>query len=218
MSGWHIMVFVLVVLFLIGQIRVGADVRYGQEGVRVQVRVGTVKITVFPRKPSAQKNKTEKTVKKAAKADESQENAGKDKKAGKKLSIDQILDLAKQFVPLALEAAGCFWSKLVMDILEISVVIGSNDPADAALLYGQANAALGAVWKPLNQAFHVKNGRGHVEVDFNSQSTTLYVHTALSIKIGQVLWLGIHFGIKALMRFLQFRKIQKAKQQERKAV
>ena len=70
----------------------------------------------------------------------------------------------------------------------------------------------------MNEAFHVRDGRGHVEVDFDHPNTTLYVHAALSIKIGQALWLGIHFGVKALKRLLKFRKIQKAKQQERKAV
>lgn len=218
MSGWHILAFLLIILFLIGQIRIGAEVRYGQDGAQVQVRAGLLRITLFPRKLTEQKKKPSKAENKTAKEKDVQKQAGKDRKKGKKLTVDQILDLAKQFVPLALEAAGCLWSKLVMDILEISIVIGGNDPADAALLYGQANAALGAVWKPLNEAFHVKNGRGHVEVDFDNPNTTLYVHGALSIKIGQVLWLGIHFGIKALKCFLEFRKIQKAKQQERKAV
>ena len=218
MSGWHILALVLIVLFLIGQIRIGADVRYGQDGAQVQARAGIFRIALFPRKPSEQKKKPSKAEKKTTKIKSVQKQTGKDKKDGKKLTVDQICDLAKQFVPLVLEAAGCLWSKLVMDILEISIVIGGNDPADAALSYGQINAALGAVWKPLNEAFHVRNGRGHVEVDFDNPDTTLYVHAALSIKIGQVLWLGIYFGVEALKRFLEFRKIQKAKQQERKAV
>jgi hypothetical protein len=218
MSGWHILALVLIILFLIGQIRIGAEVRYGQDGAQVQARAGIFRITLFPRKPAEQKKKPSKSEKKTTKVKSVQKQSGKDKKDGKKLTVDQICDLAKQFVPLVLEAAGCLWSKLVMDILEISIVIGGNDPADAALSYGQVNAALGAVWKPLNEAFHVRNGRGHVEVDFDNPDTTLYVHAALSIKIGQVLWLGIYFGVKALKRFLEFRKIQKAKQQERKAV
>lgn len=218
MSGWHILALGLIVLFLIGQIRIGAEVRYGQDGAQVQVRAGVFRITMFPRKPAEQKKKSLKSEKKTGKVKTVQKQSGKDKKDGKKLTVDQIFDLAKQFVPLALEAAGCLWSKLVMDILEISIVIGGNDPADAALSYGQVNAALGAVWKPLNEAFHVRNGRGHVEVDFDHPNTTLYVRAALSIKIGQALWLGIHFGVKALQRLLEFRKIQKAKQQERKAV
>ena len=218
MSGWHILALVLIVLFLIGQIRIGAEVRYGQDGTQVQARAGVFRITLFPHKPAEQKKNPSQSEKKPGKAETVRKQSGKDKKDGKKLTLDQIFDLAQQFIPLALEAAGCLWSKLIVDMLEISIVIGGNDPADAALSYGQVNAALGAVWKPLNEAFHVRDGRGHVEVDFDRPNTTLYVHAALSIKIGQALWLGIHFGVKALKRLLKFRKIQKAKQQERKAV
>lgn len=217
MSGWQIFILILFILFLVGQLRVGADVRYGQDGAIVRVRIGAFKITLFPRQAAQKEKKPKRATKKAVKAAQGHDDA-KEKKQGKKLTMDQILDLAQQFVPLLLEAASCFWSKMVMDILEISVTIGSRDPADAALLYGQANAALGCVWRPLNEAFHVKNGRGHVGIDFDSESIALYVHMALSLKIGQIFWLGVCFTGKAMGRFFQYKKVQKAKQQDRKAV
>ena len=46
---------------------------------------------------------------------------------------------------------------------------------------------------------------------------TVYGLASLSIKIGQILWLGVYFGCKALWGFLAVRGRQKQKQQQRKA-
>lgn len=210
MSGWTIFLLILLALFLLGQLRVGVDGQYREEGLQVWIRLGSVRLKVYPTKPKPE-GKPKPKPKPKKKEQPKQEK-------GKKLTLEDILELARQFVPLALEAAGCFWSKLVVDKLDIRIVVGSNDPADAALLYGQLHGALGAVWQPLTQAFHVKEGRGRVEIDFNSSSITLYFHGALSLKLGQILWLAIHFGVKALVRFLRFSKVQKANKQARKAV
>lgn len=207
MSGWTMLLLILLALFLIGQLRVGVEGQYGEDGLQVRIRLGPVRLTVYPTKPKPEgqsKPKPKPKPKLRKKERPKQEK-------GKKLAREDLLELARQFVPLALEAAGCFWSKLVMDKLDIRIVVGSDDPADAALLYGQLHGALGAVWKPLNQAFHVKDGRGRVEVDFNSSSITLYFHGALSLKLGQLLWLGVHFGGKALAECLKFRKVQTRK-------
>ena len=212
MSGWMICLLILLALFLIGQLRIGVDGQYGEDGLQVRIRLGAVRLKVYPTNPKPEGQTKPKPKPKPKKKEQPNE------KKGKKLTLEDILELARQFVPLALEAAGCFWSKLVVDKLDIHIVVGSHDPADAALLYGQLHGALGAVWQPLTQAFHVKDGRGRVEVDFNSSSITLYFHGALSLKLGQILWLGLHFGGKALAKFLKFRKAQKANKQARKAV
>ncbi len=261
MSGWMIFALVLVVFFLIGQVHVGVDARYGEDGLLVKVRLGMIRLKVFPlpakaankkakkkysakdgsvketirdatttvspagspapKKRSSQQQEQPKLQKKVSLQDREpteQNGEGQDKKAGKKMSPDQILELAREFVPLALEAVGAFWNDLVMDELEITVIVGSSDPADTAMLYGKINAAMGAIWESLSKAFHVKNGRAHVGIDFESENTTLYAYAALSIKIGQILHLALYFGIKALRKFMKLKKQQKVKEQARKAV
>ena len=213
MSGWAIFGLVLLVLFALGQIRIGVGAEYTQDGLTVRARLGALRIKVFPLPKKEKKPKKKKPEKKPQNPTKPK---GKEKTAQEKL--EWILDLAQEFVPLALEAAGCFWHRLVVDRLELCLTIGSSDPADTAMLYGQANAALGVIWQPLTQAFHVREGRAHVQVDFEAQTVSLTGQTALSLKLGQILWLGLHFGVKALARFLQVRKHQKAKQQVRKAV
>jgi hypothetical protein len=163
--------------------------------------------------------KKEKNTENSKQPDKKQKlDAGTAEKHGKKLTLEQLLGLAERFIPLLLEAAGCLWKKIIMDELNISVTVGSSDPADAAMLYGQINSGVAAFWVPLNEVFHVKNGRAHVGIDFETSSMALYVKTAISIKIGQVVWLALYFGIKALKQLIQYRKTQKRNAQERKAV
>lgn len=207
MSGWVIFGVVLLILFLLGQVRAGAGVEYSRTGFLVRARLGLFRLTVFPR---PRKDKVEKKKKPPKKKKEKPREDAPKPKGG-------TLGLARELLPLALEAAGCFKRKLVVDRLELRVTAGASDPSDAAFAYGQANAALGALWRHLTESFHVKSGRAHVEVDFDQTSITLNALAELSLKIWQVLWLGLYFGVRTLVKFIRYRRQQKIKQ-ERKAV
>ena len=212
MNGWGIFAIVIFLLILIGEIRVGVGVEYDQAGLQIKARVGAFHLKVYPRP-----TKTDEPVKTKAK----QGKKAKKQKPVKPLAekVGGALDYVNAFVPLAVDAAGSFYKKLVMDELELLLTVGGSDPADTAMRYGQANAALAALWQPLTEGFHVKDGHAGVRVDFQAQSMTICARAALSLKIGQILWLGIYFGIKALAHFIAVRKLQKAKkQQQRKAV
>ena len=55
----------------------------------------------------------------------------------------------------------------------------------------------------------MKDGHAKVNLDFDAKETLLYAAASLSLKIGQILWLGIYIGVKALKGFLAVRKKQK---------
>ena len=212
MKALYILTAGLLILFLIGQIRVGVRAEYNADGLRAWARVGVIRIQVYPwnkkeAKPQP-KPKKQKKSKQAAPEPPARSTAQK---------LGGALDYAKALLPIALEAAGQFKQNLRMDTLYLEVTAGSPDPADTAMLYGQASAALGAFWYPLTRAFHVKDGNARVNADFEATSMTLYGTVSLSLKIGQILWLGLYFGIKALRAFLTVRTTQKQKQQQRKA-
>ena len=208
-----VFLIVLAVLFLIGQIRVGGLAEYSAQGFRAWVRAGALKIRVFPLnkkdKPARKKEKKAQPPKKKEEAPPPPKPLAE--KAG------GALDYARALLPVALDAVGTMYGKLRMDTLELELTVGAADPADAAMRYGQASAALGALWEPLTRAFHVKDGRARVRVDFEAGEMTVYGLASLSIKIGQILWLGVYFGCKALRGFLAVRGRQKQKQQQRKA-
>lgn len=211
MRGWITAAAVVLVLLLIGQLRIGVRAEYNGEGLFLWLRLGAVRLQVLPSKKKGKKSK------KAKKAKPPKEKApDKPKEDKPKLTAGGALEYARALLPIVLEAAGQFYHKLQMDVLRLELRVGAQDPADAAMLYGQASAALGALWYPLTQAFHVKDGTAKVEPDFDSDGMTLFAQAALSVKLGQIAWLGLYFGGKSLKAFLSVKNHQKDKR--RKAV
>lgn len=182
MNGLFTALLILLMLFALGQIRIGAQVEYCEDGLFVRIRAGAFLIPVFPVK------------KKKAKAKKAEKNKprGEKKKRGGTLKL--VLDL----LPLVLETVGKFRRKLRVDQLEMELIICNPDPADAAIQYGQANALLGSLWQPVTRAFHVKDGHAHVGVDFERQTSVIYILASLSLTIAQTLGLIVVFAVKGL--------------------
>lgn len=208
MKALLIPVAILLVLFLLGQIRIGGRAQYSEKGAFVWFFVGGAKIQIYPAKPKTEKKPKQKKTLKSSETE----------KAGTMERVGGALEYALELLPILLEAAGQCWQKLRVDRLELELTAAAGDPADAALLYGQANAILGAFWYPLTEAFEVKDGTARVNLDFERQTPALYADAALSFTLGQLVWLGIYFGLKVLRSFLAVRKQQKTKRQQRKAV
>lgn len=202
MKGLAILAAVLVCLFLLAQLRVGVRGEYAAHGPRAWARLGPVRLKLWP---------MEKKRKKPAKPP-------KPEKKGTGIPKGGALDYARELIPLALEAAGQFRKKLQVDHLELELRAGASDPADAAMAYGCANAALGALWLPLTEAFHVKDGRARVELDFDTKTTTVSAAGSLSLKVGQLLWLGLYFGLKGLKKVIAVKGRHNTNDKERKAV
>lgn len=210
MKTWYTLAAVGLVLYCITRIRVGGGAEYSARGFEAWIRLGAFRLRIFPwGRTKGDKPPKKKGPRKKRPPPKEEASAGQ--------KLGGALEYAKALLPIALEAAGQFSHKLRMDSLWLELTVGASDPADAALRYGQANGALGALWAPLTRAFHVKDGSAAVHVDFDAQKTTVYGRASLSLNIGQILWLGLYFGWKTLRTALSIRKGQKAKQQQRKA-
>jgi len=209
----YILAAVVLVLFLIGQVRVGGRAEFNAEGFFLWVRLGKLRIKILPMKP---KKDTEKKPKKPKKKKEPKRPKEKPPTPLPE-KVGGALEYAKELLPVGLEAAGGMLRGLRVDTLELELTAGSPDPADAAMVYGQATAALGALWYPLTRAFRVKDGRARVDIDFDAPGMTVYGAAALSIKIGTVVWIGLRAGWKALFGALAAKKRIKMQQQQRKA-
>lgn len=205
MNGWCVLALVLLALFLLGQLRIGVRGKYTADGLTAGARIGPVRIQLYPLKKGKKPHKQ----KKAPKSQKGR--MGPEKKSGG--GAKPLLKL----LPLALEAAEQFRRKLQVDVLYLEVTAGAPDPADAAMIYGRTNAALGAAWQPLNAAFHIKDGRAVVRVAFDREQTTVYGTLAMSIKLGQALWLVLYFGGRVLLGLLRARKEEKNNSAERRS-
>lgn len=214
MRALQILAVIVLILFLIGQVRVGGRAEFNKGGFFLWVRLGRFHIKILPMAPKEEKPPKPKKPKKKKKPK-------KPKKEKEPVPLPEklggALEYAQALLPVGLEAAKGLWHGLRVDKLELELTAGGGDPADTAMLYGQANAALGALWYPLTKAFHVKDGAARVRLDFDAPGTTVYGQAALSVKIGTVTWIGLRAGVKALLGALAARKRLKLKRQQRKA-
>ena len=211
MRALHILAVVLLVLLLIGQIRVGCRAEFNSEGFFLWARLGKIRIKILPMKPKEEKPQKPPKPPKTKKEKKEKLPATLPEKVG------GALEYARALLPVALEAAEGLWRGFAIDTLELELTAGSSDPADAAMLYGSANAALGALWIPLTRAFHVKDGTARVKLDFDAPGMTVYALASFSLKLGRVVWVGLRAGVKALIGALAARRRLKLKRQQRKA-
>lgn len=209
MRGLLILLLVLAVFWLLGQIQLGVGAEYRAEGLRVWLRAAAWNIQVFPPK---KKKRT-----KPSRPPKQEKPGAEVPKPGLAEQAGGALDYARALLPILLEAAGQFRRKIRVDKLRLKVTVGAADPADAAMRYGQANGALGALWGTLNETFDLKDGKATAQVDFDARETTVYGLAVLSLKLGQIVWLGLYFGCRALRTFLRVRGRRKQEQQQRKA-
>lgn len=183
---------ILLLGFLICQIRVGVIADYTESGFALLAKIGAFKIRLVPGK----KDKKDRATKKS-----------KGVKADKKSKTNKdTIAVAKKFLPLVGEASGRFKRKIRIDWLILHVIWASSDPASAAIGFGTGNAVLGILWPVFEQNFRVKSHDLCVDVDFERTTPHLILKLQSTMTVGQGLVLGLSVGIKALKIYLGIRR------------
>ncbi|MBQ3556318.1 MAG: hypothetical protein IJA11_00775 [Oscillospiraceae bacterium] len=191
MTGLIVALCVLVLLTAVLLLRVGVQVEYGRPALAVRIRIGPGYVRILPAK------RKKDTLKRPKKGTKPKENASKPAKKG------QTLELLRAFLPLVLRTVRRLCGKLRVDELDMVLTAGAEDPGDAALQYGRANAVLGSLWQPIVTTCHVVDGHARVDIDFNAKHPEIYLLAGLSMRIGQLLALASVFAVQALIILLR---------------
>ena len=195
--GW---IIALIILFLLAILPLGVSVVYNEDGPLIRVIAGPVRLKVFPGKkkdpdaPPKPKKKKEKTSKKDAEQPKTPK-----KKGG---SIKDFFP----FVRMIFDFLGDFRRKLRINHLKLKYIMAGGDPADLAINYGKAWAALGNIWPRLESWFVIKKRDVEIECDFESSDTLIDARIDLSITLGRLLGLVFRYGFRALKEYMKFRK------------
>lgn len=207
MTGWWVALTILLALVLLLQLRLRVWGEHGPQGSAARLMIGPVAIQLYPpkeeKKPPPQESQEEKQTQPP------KQKMGPDLAP---LTTQEGIDLIRETLALLLQAAKALHRRLRMDELILQITVpGGDDPAQGAMDYGRANALLGSLWQPVNAALHVQEGRAGVRVDFESTAWAVYARGSLSLTLGQLLWLGLGYGIKSLKKFMQFRRLMKSR-------
>ena len=198
MTFFKVLLAVMAVLWLISLIRIGGRVRYGKAGLFVTALAGPFRIQLLPMKPKKEKKeKKPKKVKEPPKEAESAEE--KPKPEDRPGTLSRLMKL----LPVAAEACGSLKRKIRIDDLELELIWGGGDPAAVALGYGRANAVLGILWPVFDHNFKVKRHSFQIGIDYSAAQPAVEVQAAVTLTVGQIVTLGLHYGIKALFTWIK---------------
>ena len=207
MTALWIVLALLALLTLLNLLRVGVSAGYEAQAFSVSARVGPLTIPVWPRPPAKEPKKPikEKPPK--------EPKAPQEQTKEKELDFDTILALAK----LALKAAGSFRRKLTVELFRLVFVAGSSDPYDTAMQSAYVQAALGSLRPLAQRALHIQERDVQVGADFTADKPRIEARLTLTIRIGQIVAIGVVFGVGYLKLMLQKKKAAKAQTQQNAA-
>ena len=191
------------VLLALAMLPLGVRVRYNDAGFVLKVIAGPLKITLFPRKKKAKKQKNEKKTESAATGDkptQPPEPASEPKEKGG--SLTRFLPLIK----LGLQFLGDFRQKLRLDNLYLRLILAGDDPCDLAVNYGRARAAVGNLMPQLERLFVIKKRDIQVECDFTVEEISVVARMDITIALGRLLMLAVVYGVRVLLVFLSMKR------------
>ncbi|MGE4352664.1 MAG: DUF2953 domain-containing protein [Oscillospiraceae bacterium] len=195
-----VLIVILAVLAVILLIPVGVVGGYDFGDIELKIIAGPVKIRIFPRKPKAEKP-AEVKEKKAKK-----EKPEKPKKLKKPKPL--TLDILTDYIRLGTKVLGKFRRKLSINQLRFYYLVAGADPYEAAVNYGAANAATANILSLLHAAFHIKRQDVRIRVDFLAPKPQLSIGADMTIR----LWEILSVGVVALIGFLKILNKQKKRQ------
>ena len=204
MTFLRALLIILLVFWLISLIRVGGRVRYGEAGLFAFVLAGPLKIQLFPAKPREEEPEKKKKPKKEKKPKEK-----KPKPEGQPGTLSRLM----QLLPVVGEVCGALKRKIRIDDLKLELIWGGSDAAAVALGYGQANAALGMLWPLLDNNFKVKRHSFQIGMDYGRTRPAVELEAALTFTVGQIVALGVHYGVKALIIWVRSGRPGKKRQE-----
>ncbi len=198
MMGW---IIALLILFLLAILPLGASVLYDEDGPRVRIVAGPVKIQVFPMKKKAKKDKPKKEAKKKpAKAEKpAKKPAPKPKSGG---SWTDFLPLVR----IALDLLNDLRRKLRVNELKLHLTMAGDDPCDLAVNYGRMNASLAALLTQLERFLVIQKRDVHIDCDFAASETVILARLDLTITLGRILSIAAVYGVRGLKTFLNIKK------------
>lgn len=189
---------ILLAIFLVVQLsRVGVRLAFGEE-CRVMLRLGPIRMQVVPKKETAKKKpKKDKATKKKKE---------KSKKEMPKITARAVLDSLPELWQILKKGLRMTFQRVRVAPMDISAVIGGDDPADTALLYGRLSAAMYTAMPMLQELVHMPDPHIHLEPELQGGETRISGEVGVSFLIWDLTVIGFACGVPLIHWLLRLRK------------
>lgn len=189
---------ILLAIFLVVQLsRVGVRLAFGEE-FRVMLRLGPIRMQVVPKKETAKKKpKKDKATKKKKE---------KPKKEMPKITARAVLDSLPELWRILKKGLRMTFHRVRVAPMDISAVIGGDDPADTALLYGRLSTAMYTAMPMLQELVHMPDPHIHLEPELQGGETRISGEVGVSFLIWDLTVIGFACGVPLIHWLLRLRK------------
>lgn len=181
-----IWLWILLALFVLMMMPAWLYVEYVDETAYLRVGFCGIQITVLPKRKKRSKKKAAAAL-----------------RMPKKRTVQSVYASAKRYFPLvkaSMELIPDVMRQVVIDELKIYVTLNDDDPADLALHYGQAWAAIGWLLSCITSLFRLKRQDVRPIIDQMSENFSLQASVKVRVSLWKACWVGIRF----LKRYLRF--------------
>lgn len=200
---WILTAVVLLAALLLWT-RVGVWAAFGGEELRLDVKVGLLRVHILPAKPK--KPKAEKPEKKKKKKS-GEEPEGEKPKPKLSFTLEDGKDALHSLLPPLGRALRRLGRGIRIKPLRLSLVLpGLEDPAAAAENYGKLQAAVWGGMPQLERLLDIRDPYIHTDVDFLAEDMALEGEAGVTLRIGTLLAMGFGLAVPALKWFLRWRK------------
>ena len=204
MAWLWILAVIALLIALLCRTRVGVWAAFGGEELRLDVKIGLLRVHILPtkpKKPRAEKTPEEKKKKKKPKEEP------KGEKSKLSFTLEDGKDAFRSLLPPLKRALGRFGRGIRVRPLRLSLILpGLEDPAAAAENYGIIQAAVWGGVPQLERLLDIRNSYIHTDVDFLAEDMALEGEAGVTLRIGTLLAMGFGLAFPALGWFLRWRR------------
>ena len=201
MVALYIIGGILLLLILLCLLPVGVRIKYDKE-FYLYVSIGFIKVKLIPAKQKKirisdySEKKLERQRKKQQKKDAKKEKRRlmgekKEKKdsvlVARLKNIDTAPDMIEQLYDMLLLVSDKFTKRLTVKFFQLDALIGSDNAAKTAILYGGACSLAGCISAFLDQHMNLKKRSGasiNISPDFLSEKTLVYADVSMTVRVG----------------------------------
>ena len=202
MVGWYILGTIIVLLTVIWLLRVGVDIRFG-EALRIDAKIGPVKLVLLPKKEKEKKPQKEKKPKKK-KTEEKEEEPREKKKFP--FAFADIRSALPVLWDALQKALGKIRRRMRIDPMDVCVIFAGEDPAKVAEMYGWANSVMWTVMPQLERLLKIPDPHIHLGVDYERYDLRAEGRVGVSFRVGDLIVIALTLAIPVLKWYLAWRK------------